>query len=215
VVQQRTVRPNQQGGLARAGREQADVAPGGFALRVGLDGEPGVAGVEAGRGELVDVTVEQGLALLAGASDRGRGGDHLGSVRGDVDSRLVEADQCAERAGDEVQLVLDDEFGRWGALGCVTSVEQCGRFGLPGHLGELVDRGDDQRGPVQVDRLVDQVGREPVAEIAVRVAARRHQSLGAEVDAVVEDVDVDAAPAAAAKLHGIPLGQRLAGAELL
>ena len=71
--------------------------------------------------ETVDLPpVEQGLDLLLRQAHRRGRGDHLGAhgpVAGPpraqtVDRRLVETGHGAERPGNEVQLVLDDQVGR-------------------------------------------------------------------------------------------------------
>ena len=70
-----------------------------------------------GREDLHRGPAEEGQDLLLGPADRGGGGDDLGAsplaVPAEVvDRRLVEAGDGAEGAGDQVQLVLDDEIGR-------------------------------------------------------------------------------------------------------
>ena len=91
----------------------ADVAAIALLRRVGLDREVGIAGVDAGRRELRDRAVEERVALSLRASDRRGGRDDLGSdavAAGQmIDRGLVEPGEGAQRAGDQVKLVLDDQ----------------------------------------------------------------------------------------------------------
>jgi hypothetical protein len=77
--------------------------------------------VGAGRREHVDGgAAEEGADLALGAADGGGRGDDLradadvavAALAERVEGGLVEADHRAERAGDQVELVLDDEVGR-------------------------------------------------------------------------------------------------------
>ena len=82
-------------------------------------GKEAVAAIQAGGREDVGVgTVEQGANLLRGAA-HGRGrGDDLGSGRFGVGKTerfqcgFVQAGNGAERAGDQMQFVLNNQFGR-------------------------------------------------------------------------------------------------------
>ena len=55
--------------------------------------------------------------LLGGTAHRGRGRDDLGGpalavVAQVIDGRLVQSRDRAQRAGDQVELILDDQLGR-------------------------------------------------------------------------------------------------------
>ena len=143
---------------------------------------------------------EERLDLLPGVTDGGRRGDDLRPRPAPVDlpcaqrldDRLVEACHRAERAGDQVQLVLDDEIGRRqrtrkptaharfrGAVEpvCVIPVgaaEQRAGIAHPRQRGELVHGGDEERGQAPVERLVDRHDRKRLVagELALPVRAR-------------------------------------------
>ena len=122
--------------------------------------------------------------LLPGATNRRRGAHDLGRLRRPgngpfaqvVDGGLVQAHHGAERAADEVQLVLHDEFGRQqplrqglgtrrrvvhDAVGTVRVdvgglAEEHAGLAAPRHHRELVDRADDEARDFLVDLLVDE-----------------------------------------------------------
>ena len=137
------------------------------------------------------------MHLLARPADRGRRSDDLGPHAPPVEvpraqlihRGLVQPDQGAEGAADQVQLVLDDQVrraqgadglrsdrGEGAALGMAVAVLDLGRTeavagaeavhpaeehgggALPGHLRELVHRGDQQAGQAAVDLLIDYHG---------------------------------------------------------
>ena len=155
---------------------------------------------------------EERLDLFPGVADGGRRGDdlrlHEASSRSErnpspvdlpraqrFDHRLVETGHGAERAGDQVQLVLDDEIGRrkrtrepTPAAGLRGSVESCRvipvgapeqRAGIthPWQRGELVHGGDQERGQAPVKRLVHGDDGEwlVAGELALPVGARDAQ----------------------------------------
>ncbi len=73
-----------------------------------------------------------------------------------------------------MQLVLDDQRRR--RSGSV-SREQLSHMLTPSHLRELVDGIEDQFGAELIDILVNDVGREPVAEVALVISACNFQTL--------------------------------------
>jgi hypothetical protein len=174
-------------GAARGG--DADVEAAGAGAVDG--GEEVVAVVDAARGEDRHLAAEQGADLLAGAAGGGGRADDLrraqdavdGAGREEVDRGLVEADHRAERAGDQVELVLDDQLGRIEALRQRASAlgrgvhhavdaqvvevggaaEQHAGLAAPRHHGELVDGGDQEVGELLVDLLVDEEDRQALA----------------------------------------------------
>ena len=96
-----------------------------------------------------------------------------------VQGRLVEAHDRAQRPGDQVQLVLDDQVrrqqpaaGQRLALGrlawaveavlvvAVHAAEERAHLAGPGHGGELVHRGDHKARQPAVDRLIDRQDRQ-------------------------------------------------------
>ena len=79
---------------------------------VGLDGEPRVAGVEAGGRELRDAALEQAVDLLTARRMVAVEAITFGRSAQYVHSGLVQAGQGAEGAGDQMQLVLDDQLRR-------------------------------------------------------------------------------------------------------
>ena len=115
-------------------------------------------------------STEESLDLILITPDRRGRSDDLGrdwflapSVGAQlVDDRLVQADHGAEWAGDEVQLVLDDQARRRDfALTLIIEPEQVPGFGAPGHHGELVDGADHDRGAHHVDVFIDDVDGQP------------------------------------------------------
>ena len=141
---------------------------------------------------------EERLDLLLGAAHGGGRGDNLRAHRGAVEITgaervnrgLVEAGHRAERAGDQVQFVLDDEVGRgeWLAehlavlwLRCgveargvvaVGTAEQRTAGTHPGQRGELINRGDEEGWQAAVDRLIHRDNRQRAiaAEITRKIA---------------------------------------------
>ena len=123
-LQLRDVHPDQHLLEPPAGRAHPQVAPPRslIAILVGiaLQREERVARVEPRRREDLEPAVKQPRNLIAGAADRRGRRDHLrpqplavdrpGAQL--VDRRLVQADEAAERAADQMQLVLDDQVGR-------------------------------------------------------------------------------------------------------
>lgn len=144
--------------------EVAAAGPG----RIGF-GEVGVAGVEPGGRKELGAAAVEGADLLTGATDRRRGRHDLGSDTFAVGAqpehgRLIEADGGAERAGEQVQLVLDDQVRR--AVPGV-SPEQPSRARFPGEPGELVHRAENEgRRPV-VHLFVDDGDGQLVVEDAL------------------------------------------------
>ncbi len=177
---------------AASGGADTDIQPTGGLVERQLPSEEGVVDVENRRREDARLPREHRSRLLGSASDRGRRRDDLGVHRSLanrprcklVDRRLVEPGERAERPGDEVEFVLDDEVGwtepraiaqylggrdgldgdvaGWrvadvrpvGAVGAAPAVlgttvghpaEEHADVGVPGQLGELVDRADDER----------------------------------------------------------------------
>ncbi len=157
-------------------------------------GEVGVTGVESGRREELDAATVQGADLLAGAADGGRGGDHLGAGavgRGaqPEDGRLVQADGGAERAGEQMQLVLDDEGRRQVPYRCpARGPEQPSGARFPGQPGELVDGAEDEGGRPVVELLVDDGDGQFVVEDASLARAEEGEGVGAGAHSVVADV---------------------------
>ena len=121
---------------------------------------------ESGWWELPSRSREDGPDLVRRSSD-GRGRRHdLGggaTARDLVDGRLVEPDHGAQRATDEVQLVLNDEVGRQIGVAGVGNPspgsEQRPDLPLPRHHGELVHGADDERRAIGVHVAVDDVDR--------------------------------------------------------
>ena len=70
-----------------------------------------------------------------------------------VDGRFVQTGQRAERTGDQVEFVLDDQFRRRGSG--EIQVEELMRLVPPGDRRELVGGRDDQRRMNVVDVVVD------------------------------------------------------------
>ena len=146
-----------------------------------LPGEEGVAPIgPRGREHLDLPPVEQGLDLLLRQPHGRGGGDHLrahgpaaDAPRAQaVDRRLVETGHGAERPGNEMQLVLDDQVGR-PRMVRVAAVEETRRLAGPRQRRELVGGRDHERGQAAVDRLVhrhDGQGALP-GEVAVPVDA--------------------------------------------
>ncbi len=152
---------------------------------------------------------EERLGLLLRSSQRRRGGDDLRqdelardlARREALDGGLVEADHRAERAGDEVELVLHDQL-RWtqprGERQSVLrrpvewpvellpfprrdAAEEHASLAPPGQHRELVDSREQERGELAVDLLVDEQHRQPLGvlpraegAVARRLAGRRH-----------------------------------------
>ncbi len=108
-----------------------------------------------------------------------------------------------------MEFVLDDQCGRRGAVLGIVPVEESGRRRAPGHGGELVDGGDDQCRAGVVDRIVDQMDRQAVGELAAVAGAADVHPLGLLVDLVRTGVEMSAAPAARVQLHGVLRGQAL------
>ena len=126
--------------------------------------------------------VEQRGDLVTRAPDRRGGGDDLGPHphalhhprRQPVDRRLVQPRHRAQRAGDQVQFVLDHQVGRVQPvpavqrpaaprLRCpeeaaivrpVDMAEERTRLTVPRQRRELVHRGDQEGGQAAIDRLV-------------------------------------------------------------
>ena len=90
-----------------------------------------------------------------------------------VEGRLVQPDHRAQRPGDQVQLVLDDQVGRQRAAAgqrlarvrlaraveavlvvALHPAEEAADLAGPGHRRELVHRGDQEARQPAVDRLV-------------------------------------------------------------
>ena len=116
-----------EGGLQTAAiGADAQVAASRRALaRTALAREEIILNVQALRRENLHFAQEKRLHLLAGAPDGGGSGDHFGAhalaihLPGAevIDTRFVQPDQRAERPGDQVQLVLDNQV--WRAQGLV------------------------------------------------------------------------------------------------
>ena len=147
---------------------------------------------------LVLLPIEQRPDLLARAADgRGRSDDlrpdalSTDHARGKlIDGGLVETGNGAERSGNEMQLVLDDQIGRIerpaiversafapGVGGAVETEafseavdvpEECAGLADPGQAREFVDGGDQEGRQAPVDRLVD--GQDRQRTIAREVA---------------------------------------------
>lgn len=151
------------------------------------DGEEAVAGVGTGRREQLDVLVVERAYLFGRAADRGRGGDDLRrtAVRAGAqlqDGRLVEADRGAERSGEQMQLVLDDQ-GRGRVAGA--RAEETAGVRLPGQLGELVDGAEDEGRRLLVEVLVDDGDRQDIVEAAFVPGAVEGELVLLCVDSVV------------------------------
>ena len=121
------------------------------------------------------------------------------AARGElVDRRLVEAGDRAERPGDQMQLVLDDEIGRierpavveraalprlGGAVEAdafvepVDVAEEGAGLADPGQARELVDGRDQEGRQAPIDRLVDGQDRQRAVprEVAGRIGAANFQ----------------------------------------
>ena len=89
-----------------------------------------------------------------------------------VNDRFIVADHRAERAGDQVQLVLNDQGRRLYGIRIVDSEKQPGaRF--PWHHRKLVDRSDDEGRWALINAVVDDIDWKTFfgAKIAPRVLA--------------------------------------------
>ena len=204
-------------------------------------GEERVPAVRSGRRkDLGGRAREEGLDLVLGMTDGGGRGDDLRleppsivlSRAEGLDHRLVEPGHRAERAGDEVQLVLDHEIGRWygpreavSPAGLGGSVEPVGvvpvraaeqRSGIahPGERGELVHGRDQKRGEAPVERFVDGDDREGLVarEVALPVRARyaeigRVVGIGEQCEGLRGEVV--AAPRATLERYGRRLAARI------
>ena len=93
------------------------------------------------------------------------------------------------------------------AAAALNSAEQRLNATVPRHLGELVDRRDDQRWRMSVDLVIDRVGRDPVqpprvrgSEIAIVVGAEDLDTLLVIVRFVLLGTELRSAPRATEKL---------------
>ena len=193
-------------GAASRGGDAEIAAPRGFLQRQG-EGKEGIPPVRPRRWEDLGLRpAEQGLNLILGAAHGGGGGDDLGPRRRPVkaahaqrfDGGFIQPHHGAERAGNQMQLVLDDEVRRRQRtvealfLACIRravealriaalgAAEQLAGARLPRQGGELIDRGDEEGRQAAVNRLIHrQNGQGPfAAEVALEVGAGHPQLLG-------------------------------------
>ena len=188
----------------------ADVKAGGGGGRRLGQGEEGISPVVARRREDGDmVALEQGVDLSLGPPDGGGAGDDLGAERDfaagpgceHVNGRFVNSGDGSEGTGDQVQLVLNNEFrGRQGPaesfavllvagavktflIVAVNQTEKGSRFAGPRQGRKFVNGGDEEGGQTAVDGFVNSEDRQAVVagKGAFRVGAEDPQ-VGGRVD---------------------------------
>src|SRR5699024_1073593 len=167
-------------------------------------------------------SVEHSFDLGICTTDRRRRGHELGArqlarlIRSAcryVDRGLEKADRRPKRAGNQVQLILDDEvrsdISRFGVA------EECADRSVPRHSSKLVYRADYEFRSDSVDVLVDDVSGDAAARMVVAfdigaVDSDRVRTFG---DTVGGHVQSSAAPGACLELHRIALLNSVAISE--
>ncbi|MCY1377237.1 hypothetical protein D9M69_647980 [compost metagenome] len=127
--------------------------------------------IDGRRGKLECFAIEQGQYLLRRSADRCRRADDLRPVpaRGEhqIECCLIGPCDRPKRAGNKMQLVLDDEVRRR----AIRNTEQPVGSLLANDLCELVGRSDQQRRSIVVDVFVDGVDRQVAVHRAHAIRA--------------------------------------------
>ena len=139
-----------------------------------------------------NVAVEKSFDLLLGAADGGGGGNDFGTdtvLRAqEINGGFVESGKSPERTGNEMKLVLNDEFGASGSLAGSEIKEVCGLF-APRQACEFVGGGNDKRGTICVNVLIHNVNGQPFAECTSIILAADNQFFGRSGEPIVAMVE--------------------------
>src|SRR5690242_3111950 len=85
-----------------------------------------------------------------------------------ADYGLVVTDHGAQRAGNQMQLVLNNQVGRKRSPVRVEP-EEASRFGIPRKQSKFVHRSDQERRTLFINRFIDDMKRQSVMKITIRV----------------------------------------------